>query len=142
RSEAAQATLAQATGPWTWFNFLFKSEPHGEGAFSGQAFVAAETAAVRPCVDRSGTCNGPLEDEEAPAASGQTTVKALRSKRPDLVQIFAAERRIEVLDPSFRWHEAWHNFKTQFYCAVLRLAFPGWQVAGLDYRDARRNRLA
>jgi hypothetical protein len=68
---------------------------------------------------------GPRERQALMAATGEVAGRGfvagrVGGKQPDLLEVLLSEDAIHVLDPSQRWGDPVHNFKTAFYEAVLR----------------------
>lgn len=107
-----------------WYRFLFRLDGAGQG------FVADEHFRISACALSSGPCTL--------AAGGG--IKRVGDKRIDIVQIVPDRQYIEVLDATYRFDQAWHNFKTEFYASFFRSIFVNvagnWRVDGLDYRSS------
>jgi len=62
----------------------------------------------------------------------------VQKKRPDLIEVFPAESRIDVTDITQRPFDPSHNFKMRFYIEVLR-ELTGWQnVTGVEFHGPFR----
>lgn len=62
------------------------------------------------------------------------------NKQPDLVEVRLSQDTINVLDPSQRWSNPVHNFKTAFYEAVLRQLIDVADVGSADTGGGARVR--
>jgi hypothetical protein len=59
----------------------------------------------------------------------------VQSKRPDLVEVWAAERRVVITDITQRPFDPAHNFKMSFYIEAIK-ALTGWtDVSGVEYKS-------
>jgi pimeloyl-ACP methyl ester carboxylesterase len=107
-----------------WYRFLFRLDG------TGQAFVADEHFRIIACALSSQPC----------ALTPGAGIKRVGDKRIDIVQIVPDRHYIEVLDATYRFDQAWHNFKTEFYASFFRSIFANvagdWRVDGLDYRSS------
>ena len=115
----------------SWYSFLFagfrRLEDSRNGGWIAEAFL------------RTGTPDSALYQE---IDGGRLeTLKILSLSFPDLIIIRPSIRTIEVIDPTFRFEEPYHNFKTAFYVSIMRQYLPGWSVKGLDHRDSRNQTL-
>ena len=62
------------------------------------------------------------------------------SKRPDVIEVLLSQDAIHVLDPSQRWADPVHNFKTAFYEVVLRQLIDVAHVTSADTGGGARVR--
>ena len=58
-------------------------------------------------------------------------------KRPDLVEVFPDQQRIEVTDVTLKFGDKFHKFKTELYAEYLRDTFPGFSVSGNEYKGPK-----
>jgi hypothetical protein len=110
-------------GTQDWFNFLF-----GPGSFVGDLANPELKSALE---DPRSRCDQLVTS---------TAIKAIARKQLDVVQILVHRQRIEVLDATMRPHDRWHNFKTEFYAAVVRavvrnIVGPAWTVTAMDFKS-------
>ncbi|AKC86793.1 hypothetical protein WQ53_08515 [Pseudoxanthomonas suwonensis] len=78
---------------------------------------------------------------DAPGGSGEGFGAGLvGNKRPDVIEVLLSRDAIHVLDPSQRWADPVHNFKTAFYEAVLRQLIDVGNVTSADTGGGARVR--
>jgi hypothetical protein len=58
-------------------------------------------------------------------------------KRPDLVEVYPDQQRIEVTDLTLKFGDEFHRFKTELYVEYLRDMFPDFTVSGNEYKGPR-----
>ncbi len=61
-------------------------------------------------------------------------------KRPDIIEVVLSQDAIHVIDPSQRWSNPVHNFKSAFYEAVLRELVNVGQISSVDTGGGARIR--
>lgn len=114
-----------------WYGFLFAGfrgfEDRRSGGWLAEAFLTTGAPESAMHQDIEG---GRLE-----------TLKTLRRSIPDLIVIRPESRSLEIIDPTYRFDEPYHNFKTVFYMSILRQYLPGWEIKGVDHRNAREQTL-
>jgi hypothetical protein len=78
---------------------------------------------------------------DAPSGSGEGFGAGLvGNKQPDVIEVLLSESALHVLDPSQRWADPVHNFKTAFYEAVLRQLIDVATVTSADTGGGARVR--
>jgi hypothetical protein len=78
---------------------------------------------------------------DAPGGSGEGFgAGRVGNKQPDILEVLLSQDTIHVLDPSQRWSDPVHNFKTAFYEAVLRQLIDVGQVTSADTGGGARIR--
>ncbi|MFC8681523.1 DUF4157 domain-containing protein [Microbacterium ureisolvens] len=77
-----------------------------------------------------------FNDELARFGSGK-----VGNKRPDLVEVFPRQNRIEVTDITQKFGDEFHAFKTKFYRELLQDMFPAFKVAGVEFKGPLAQRI-
>lgn len=78
---------------------------------------------------------------DSPVGSGEGFgAGRVGDKRPDVIEVLLSQDAIHVLDPSQRWSDPVHNFKTAFYEAVIRQLIDVANVTSADTGGGSRVR--